>query len=169
MWKSVCCNSGWHVSACGIDITQFFPSLNHHAAAAVLAKLGFANRLVNLLRSYFQGRNTIYKWDTATSRPYDFSMGTPQGDCLSPIVSALYLSVVIKAVFFHPFPPGPVRCLFFVDDGILYTASESLTKNVRILSSTLVRLLTILGRIGLNIEPSVSKFSHRVETELNLT
>ncbi|KAF8689424.1 hypothetical protein AX14_003341 [Amanita brunnescens Koide BX004] len=67
---------GWHVSACGIDIAQFFPSLNHHAVATVLAKLGFANQLVNLLQSYFQGRTTVYKWDTAMSNPYDFSMGT---------------------------------------------------------------------------------------------
>ena len=151
---------GWHVSACGIDVAQFFPSLNHHAVAIVFAKLGFANRLVNLLQSYFQGRTTVYRWDTAVSGPYDFSMGTPQGDCLSPIVSALYLSVAIKHVFPHLFPPKPVRCLFFVDDGVLYTASCSLAQNVRTLSSTLTRLLTCLGYIGLNIEPSKTELIH---------
>ncbi|KAF8723942.1 hypothetical protein AX14_008985 [Amanita brunnescens Koide BX004] len=78
---------GWHVSACAIDVAQFFPSLNHHAVTNVLAKLGFAPRLVDLLKSYFRGRSTVYRWDTALSKPYDFSMGTPQGDCLSPIVS----------------------------------------------------------------------------------
>ena len=151
---------GWHVSACGIDIAQFFPSLNHHTAATVLAKLGFADKLVDLLRSYFQERLTTYRWDTAMSEPYDFSMGTPQGDCLSPILSALYLSVAIKTVFPHLFPPGPVRCLFFVDNGVLYTASESLARNVRVLSSTLIRLLTVLRHIGLNIEPSKTELIH---------
>ncbi|KAF8633041.1 hypothetical protein AX14_010780 [Amanita brunnescens Koide BX004] len=97
---------GWHVSACTVDITQFFPSLNHHAATRVLSKLGFANCLVNLLSSYFEGRTTVYKWDSAMSAPYDFSMGTPQGDCLSPIISALYLSVAIKAIFPHLYPPA---------------------------------------------------------------
>ncbi|KAF8684340.1 hypothetical protein AX14_004144 [Amanita brunnescens Koide BX004] len=151
---------GWHVSACAIDIAQFFPSLNHRAVVRVLGKLGFANKLTTLLDSYFRDRTTTYKWDTATSVPYDFSMGTPQGDCLSPIVSALYLSVAIKAIFPHIFPPDPVRSLFFVDDGVLYTASSSLERNVRILSSTLTRLLTVLAYIGLNIEPSKTELIH---------
>ena len=157
----------WHVSACAIDIAQFFPSLNHRAVVRVLAKLGFTNKLTILLDSYFRDRTTTYRWDTATSDPYDFSMGTPQGDCLSPIVSALYLSVAIKAVFPHIFPPGPVRSLFFVDDGVLYTASDSLERNVQILSSTLTRLLTILAYIGLNIEPSKTELIHFYAFQLN--
>ena len=151
---------GWHVSACAIDIAQFFPSLNHHAVTLVLSKLGFAPTLVELLSSYFHDRVTVYKWDTACSKPYDFSMGTLQGDCLSPIVSALYLSVAIKTVFPHIFPPRPVRCLFFVDDGVLYTASNSLTRNVRVLSSTLLQLLTTIGFLGLQIEPSKTELIH---------
>ncbi|KAF8661948.1 hypothetical protein AX14_007151 [Amanita brunnescens Koide BX004] len=157
---------GWHVSACAVDIAQFFPSLNHHAATRVLSKLGFANHLVNLLDSYFEGRTTVYKWDSALSAPYDFSMGTPQGDCLSPIISALYLSVAIKAVFPHLYPPSPVRCLFFVDDGVLYTASDSLARNVRILSTALIHLLTTLARIGLQIEPSKTELMHFYAFEL---
>ena len=148
------------MSACAIDVAQFFPSLNHHAVTLVFAKLGFAPMLVELLKSYFRDRVTTYRWDTALSEPYDFSMGTPQGDCLSPIVSALYLSVVIKAVFPHVFLPRPVRCLFFVDDGVLYTASSSLAKNVRILSSTLLQLLTTPDCLGLQIEPSKTELIH---------
>ncbi|KAF8700287.1 hypothetical protein AX14_000808 [Amanita brunnescens Koide BX004] len=159
---------GWHVSACAIDIAQFFPSLNHRAVVRVLGKLGFANKLTTLLGSYFRDRTTTYKWDTATSVPYDFSMGTPQGDCLSPIVSALYLSTAIKAVFPHTFPPDPVRSLFFVDDGVLYTASSSLERNVRILSSTLTRLLTTLAYIGLNIEPSKTELIHFYAFQLDV-
>ncbi|KAF8687537.1 hypothetical protein AX14_003668 [Amanita brunnescens Koide BX004] len=157
---------GWHVSACAVDIAQFFPSLNHHATTRVLSKLGFTNRLVDLLGSYFEGRTTVYKWDLAMSTPYDFSMATPQGDCLSPIVSALYLSVAIKAVFPHLYPPNPVRCLFFVDDGVLYTASDSLARNVRILSTALIHLLTTLARIGLQIEPSKTELMHFYAFEL---
>ena len=57
---------------------------------------------------------TTYQWDSATSAPYDFSLGTPQGDCLSPILSALFLSVAIKHVFPPSLTPRPTRCLFFV-------------------------------------------------------
>ncbi|KAF8688212.1 hypothetical protein AX14_003501 [Amanita brunnescens Koide BX004] len=149
--------TSWHVP---LTSHKFFPSLNHHAATNVLAKLGFAPRLVDLLKSYFHGRSTVYRWDTALSKPYDFSMGTPQGDCLSPIISALYLSVAIKVVFPHIFPPRPVRSLFFVDDGVLYTAWPSLTRNVQLLSTTLTQLLTCLDSIGLQIEPSKTELIH---------
>ena len=158
---------GWHVSACAIDVAQFFPSLNHRAVTHVLAKLGFSPTLVNLLESYFRDCKTVYRWDTAVSEPYDFSMGTPQGDCLSPIVSALYLSIAIKAVFPHVFPPCPVRSLFFVDDGVLYTAFASLTRNVRLLSSMLTQLLTHLKFIGLQIKPSKTELIHFMAFQLN--
>ncbi|KAF8628617.1 hypothetical protein AX14_011226 [Amanita brunnescens Koide BX004] len=120
---------GWHASVCAIDIAQFFPSISHHAAGCILSKLGFSDILVTLIGSYFTGRTTVYRWDSATSVPYDFNLGTPQGDCLSPILSALFLSVAIKHVFPPSSPTRSTRCLFFVDDGALYTASPSLATN----------------------------------------
>ena len=157
---------GWHTSVCAINVAQFFPSLDHAAVTLVLAKLGFSRTLVNTLTSYFSGRQTTYRWDSATSQPYDFSMGTPQGDCLSPIISALFLSVAIKHVFPHSSPPKPTRCLFFVDDGALYTASPSLAKNVRILASFLLLLLNALSNLGLSIEPSKTELIHFFAFEL---
>ncbi|KAF8625885.1 hypothetical protein AX14_011529 [Amanita brunnescens Koide BX004] len=129
---------GWHVSVCAIDVAQFFPSIHHHAAKRILMKLGFSHTLTNLITSYFTGRTTVYRWDSATSKPYDFNLGMPQGDCLSPILSALFLSVAIKHVFPHSFPPRPSRCLFFVDDGALFTASPSLTTNLSPPSASLL-------------------------------
>ena len=151
---------GWHVLVCAIDVAQFFPSINHHAAKRILIKLGFSHVLSNLISSYFTGRTTSYRWDSATSKPYDFNLGTPQGDCLSPILSALFLSVAIKHVFPHSYPPRSSRCLFFVDDGALFTASPSLQTNVRVLSTLLVQLLTALDNIGLSIEPSKTELIH---------
>ncbi|KAF8712412.1 hypothetical protein AX14_013116, partial [Amanita brunnescens Koide BX004] len=158
---------GWHTSVCAIDVAQFFPSLDHNAVSIVLAKLGFPITLVNLITSYFIGRKTVYRWDSATSQPYDFSMGTPQGDCLSPIISALFLSVAIKRVFPPSTLPRPTRCLFFVDDGALYTASPSLAKNVRVLASFLLLLLKALADIGLSIEPSKTELIHFFTFQLN--
>ena len=65
----------------------------------ILCRLGFSPIIVTLIESYFQDRITTYKWDSAQSRQYNFSLGTPQGDCLSPILSALYISVAIQRVF----------------------------------------------------------------------
>ena len=70
---------GWHTSACAVDVAQFFPSLSHDVMGRMLDRLGFSPVIVTLIKSYFQGRVTTYKWDSATSRKFDFSLGTPQG------------------------------------------------------------------------------------------
>ena len=100
---------GWHASACAIDVAQFFPSLSHAVMGQILKCLGFSPVIVTLIESYFRDRVTTYKWDNALSKKYDFSLGTPQGDCLSPILSALYISVAIRKVFPETMPPATCR------------------------------------------------------------
>ena len=64
-------------------MAQFFPSLSHAVMCQILQQLSFSPVIVTLIESYFQDRVTTYKWDSAQSKQYDFSLGTPQGDCLS--------------------------------------------------------------------------------------
>ena len=114
-------------AVCAVDVAQFFPSLSHAVMTRILERLGFSQTLIALIKSYFTGRVTSYKWDSAVSRKYDFSLGTPQGDCLSPILSALYISTAIRKIFPETMPPASTRCLFFVDDSALITASVKVT------------------------------------------
>ena len=114
---------GLHSTACTFDISQFFPSLSHTACALILRRFGFNKSLIKIFQSYFTSRITRYKWDSTTSDDYTFNIGTPQGDCISPILSAIYLAAAIKVALPLPFPPPNVRSLFFVDDGLLYCAS----------------------------------------------
>ncbi|KAF8657428.1 hypothetical protein AX14_007880, partial [Amanita brunnescens Koide BX004] len=137
--------AGLHTTACTFDISQFFPSLDHWVTALILIRLGFDDRLVALLGSYFRDRTTFYRWDSAMSKSYDFSMGTPQGDCISPVLSALYLAVALKASIPIPFPPPNVRSLFFVDDGLLYAASRSLKQNAVRIEKKLQEIITALA------------------------
>ena len=157
---------GWHTSTCAIDVAQFFPSLSHPVMGRILERLGFSPILVTLIGSYFQGRVTTYKWDTALSKKYPFSLGTPQGDCLSPILSALYISVAIRKVFPETMPPATTRCLFYVDDGVIITASPSLQTNIAILRLYLLLLLQALADIGLQVESSKTELMHFFAFEL---
>ncbi|KAF8644267.1 hypothetical protein AX14_009444 [Amanita brunnescens Koide BX004] len=157
---------GWHTSVCAIDVAQFFPSLSHAVMTRILERLGFSQTIVSLIKSYFTGRVTSYRWDSAVSHKYDFSLGTPQGDCLSPILSALYISTAIRKVFPEMMPPASTRCLFFVDDGALITASPSLQSNVDILRLYLLLLLQALSDLGLQVEASKTELIHFFAFEL---
>ncbi|KAF8627857.1 hypothetical protein AX14_011300 [Amanita brunnescens Koide BX004] len=154
------------MQVCAVDVAQFFPSLSHAVTERILERLGFSPILVQLIKSYFEGRVTSYKWDSARSRKYNFSLGTPQGDCLSPILSALYLSVAIKKIFPETMPPATTRCLFYVDDGALITASPSLQTNVDVLRLYLLLLLQALSDIGLQVEASKTELIHFFAFEL---
>ena len=94
---------GLHSTACAFDISQFFPSLSHAACALILRRFGFSESLIRIFQSYFTGRITCYKWDSATSHNYEFNIGTPQGDCISPILSAIYLAAGIRVALPLPF------------------------------------------------------------------
>ena len=87
-------------------------------------------------------------------------------DCLSPILSALYISVAIKRVFPETMPPSSTRCLFYVDDGTIITASPSLQTNVDILWLYLLLLLQALSDIGLQVEASKTELIHFFAYEL---
>ena len=152
--------AGLHTTACTFDISQFFPSLDHRITALILTRLGFGDKLVSLLGSYFRDRTTFYRWDSATSRSYDFSVGTPQGDCISPVLSALYLAIALKASVPVPFPPPNVRSLFFVNDGLLYAASRSLKQNASRIERKLQEITTALACIGLYIEADKTEVIH---------
>ncbi|KAF8687864.1 hypothetical protein AX14_003632 [Amanita brunnescens Koide BX004] len=158
---------GWHTSVCTLDVAQFFPSLSHAVMERILKRLGFSPILVNLIKSYFSDRVTIYKWDNAVSKSYNSSLGTPQGDCLSPILSALYLSVIIRHVFPETMPPATTRCLFFVDDGMIITASPSLQTNIAVLRLYLLLLLQALADFGLQVETSKTELMHFFAFELS--
>ena len=157
---------GWHTSVCTVDVAQFFPSLSHEVMGQILKRLGFSQVIVTLIQSYFRDRVTVYKWDSALSKKYDFSLGTPQGDCLSPILSALYISIAIRKVFPETMPPATTRCLFYVNDGVIITASPSLQMNIAILQVYLLLLLQALSNIGLQVEASKTELMHFFAFEL---
>ncbi|KAF8678999.1 hypothetical protein AX14_004603 [Amanita brunnescens Koide BX004] len=151
---------GLHSTACAFDISQFFPSLSHTACALILRRFGFSESLIRIFQSYFNGRTTWYKWDSATSEDYEFNIGTPQGDCISPILSAIYLAAGIKVALPLSFPPPNVWSLFFVDDGLLYCASRSLSQNADRIGRCLEWVQTVLATLGLFIDVDKTELIH---------
>ncbi|KAF8674250.1 hypothetical protein AX14_005267 [Amanita brunnescens Koide BX004] len=151
---------GLNTTACAFDIAQFFPSLSHKGCALVLKRFGFNQLLIDVFNSYFSGRITRYKWDSATSADFDFDIGTPQGDCISPILSAIYLAAGLRVAVPLPFPPPNVRSLFFVDDGLLYCASKKPSQNVQRIERCLDRIQDALATLGLFVDVEKTDLIH---------
>ena len=151
---------GLHSSACTFDISQFFPSLSHRITTHILAQFGFSQTLITILQSYFDSRVTQYRWDLAMSKEYNFSIGTPQGDCILPILSAIYLAMGLRIATPLPFPPPNVRSLFFVNDGLLYCASKSLDQNTRRIERRLDGIQSVLAQLGLFIDIDKTELIH---------
>ena len=114
----------------------------------MMHKLGFAPEFGRLLLSYYDMRNTKYLWNIFYSKDYDTNNGVPQGDPLSPIISVLYLSLIIKALF--PSPCKGVSCLSFIDDFVLVVNNPLLCDNVSQLEAAFTQLNQVMALVGLH-------------------
>jgi hypothetical protein len=63
-------------------------------------------------------------------------------------------------------PPATTRCLFYVDDGVIITASPSLQMNIVVLRLHLLLLLQALSNLGLQVEASKTELIHFFAFEL---
>lgn len=151
---------GLYTSVLAVDIAQFFPSLNHDVANKILTKLGFDSKITNFISSFFQNRHTTYRWGDSTSKMFDVSLGTPQGDPISPVLSALYIAIILKNFFPWDYLEQDVNCLFYVDDGAFFTASPSMATNINRLTQTLHMLTDLFLKIGIHIEPAKLELMH---------
>lgn len=134
-------------SALLLDVSQFFPSINHGMLAGILRKQGFAKELCEYFDDYLVGRRTQFHFNGATLPPQDLSTGVGQGSSLSPVLTALFLAPVLHLVAAtksttklrygdvvhevrHDWTPrqmkanGHATVQFFVDDGLIHVAGR---------------------------------------------
>jgi len=93
-------HTGWakecHMSVVAFDIAQFFLSLNHSFFSIYLEKAGLNANILKFFQSYHSNRSTAYVWNGFTFQKFATSIGVGQGSALSPILSAIYLTPIIK-------------------------------------------------------------------------
>ena len=85
--------------------------------------------------------------------------GIPQGSPVSPILASFYSAELIESFTptthslpnLAPLPahPAPTNIIMYVDDGKLYTSSDSLENNVTFLKTTYKEVKTWLLKAGL--------------------
>ena len=123
--------SGWvkskTTSTLAFDISQFFPSLNHWLLTLILEKVGLEPKVTLFFTNYLVRRKTKYIWNDSHSHVFKVNVRVGQGSALSPILSALYLSLFLYILEKHlKNLKIPISILLFVDDGLIITQNKSL-------------------------------------------
>ena len=113
-------------STLAFDIVQFFLSLNHCLLPYILKKTGFDSKVKYLFSNYLVGRKTQYYWNNFSLPFFNVDVGVGQGSVLSPILSALYLALILHTLEnCLKFLKITVSILSFVDDGLFIAQSKS--------------------------------------------
>ena len=164
--------AGWtknlQTSVVAFDIAQFFPLLNHDFLSACISKAGFDNRIMRFFANYVSDRHTNYRWNNDTSSSFPCSVGVGQESALSPILSALYLSPLLKIFQKRKTNTETTNkkekimtdILLFVDDGLLISQEKSLQISHVHLSSSYRIISQIFDAAGLVVEHSKTELFH---------
>jgi len=157
--------SGWSkgrtTSTLAFDISQFFPSLNHRLLVLILEKVGLGPKVTNFFANYLVQRSTKYLWNDLSSPPFEVNVGVGQGSALSPILSILYLSLLIYIMEKRFKNPNlPISILSFIDDGLFIVQNKSLNISNSNLFCSYNILSKLLDSFGLIIEHSKTEIFH---------
>jgi hypothetical protein len=86
-------------------------------------------------------------------------VGVGQGSALSPVLSALYIALVMHGFQSHPSSAG-CNILSYVDDGTIITQSKSFSSNLELLKKAYWVVDDLLRSFGLVLEHDKSEIFH---------
>ncbi|PPQ93215.1 hypothetical protein CVT25_015211, partial [Psilocybe cyanescens] len=150
---------GLNISVIAFDVAQFFLSLNHEVLMAILQKLGFSDNVIKFFSHYLVGRSTQYTWCDFISNLRQADVGVGQGSALSLVLSALYLTLIMRLFELDPLTRG-CFLLSYVDDGTLVVQSKSLLDNCEALKRAYSVIFKLFKRFGLALEHDKSEVFH---------
>jgi hypothetical protein len=108
------------------------------------------------LHLYLVGRHTMYKWDSFTSDPFVADVGVGQGLAMSPVLSALYLTLIMR--HFHASDIShKVDLMSYVDDGTIIAQSRRVEDNLPLLKEVYRWLFRAFESLGLVLEHDKSE------------
>ena len=98
------------------DIKGFFDNVHKNRLAATLRNLGYSEGVTAWTLSFLSERRATLSFNGLTTPEQDQPVGTPQGSPLSPVLSALYTSPMLKALNGE----SNTSLAMYVDDGIIF-------------------------------------------------
>ena len=137
-------------STLAFDIAQFFLFLNYQLLLLILAKVGFNFRISSFFSYYLIGRSATYQWNDFFSSSFNVGVGIGQSFALSPILSALYLSLIFY--IFEKRIKNLKIPVSFVDDRLIVFQNTSLAVLNFYLFCSYYIMYSLLRQFGLIIE-----------------
>jgi len=133
----------------------FFDNINIDQAIAIFLNLGFPLPLCRWIKSFLSNCQIRLSFNDYLSDPFPLDHGTPQGSPLSPILSAIFTSPILKLVNTSWSQHG---LQMYIDDGAI-TATHVLAKASTNLVITGFNDITAwLFRNGLRTDPNKTEF-----------
>ena len=154
-------SKGRSTSTLAFNISQFFPSLNHWLLICILKKVELCPEVTNFFANYLVQRSTKYLWNDLSSPSFEVNVGVGQRLALSPILSTLYLSLLLYIIekWFKNLNL-PISILSFVDDSLFIVQNKSFPISNSYLFCSYNILSKLLDSFGLIIEHSKTEVFH---------
>jgi hypothetical protein len=142
-----------------LDISRFFDHLDPATTVATLADLGVDPNTCAWVHSFMTERTLRLTFNGERSDPFRQDVGVPQGSPLSPILSALYTSPILREALSW----SDQDLALYVDDGCIYTSAPTFSAVAQQLAAAASLLLSWLRRLGLTVDADKTElmFFHR--------
>jgi len=115
--------------------------------------------VAKFFKSYLVGRSTHYAWNSFVSPPHQADVGVGQGSALSPVLSALFIALIMK-LFEQSAAARGVTLLSYVDDGTIIIQSPSLIDNCAALHVAYEEIFCLFTAFALVLEHNKTELFH---------
>ena len=137
------------------DIQGFFDNINVDRLISIMTNLGFPSAICAWTHSFLTDRHVRLTFNGFTSEATTISHGTPQGSPLSPILSAIYTSPLLKLVNRMWVHRGLQT---YVDDGAIIATHVTHKGAIREAAQGVEEVTAWLARNGLKTDPDKTEF-----------
>ena len=165
---------GHTASLLTVDVKGFFDNINHAQLLHTLHDMHFPGPILKWVSSFLSNRSILPRIDGYLGQTTLLSTGVPQGSPISPILSVVYSSTVIRSLALSPsrtpllLYPTSVRS--YIDDVSFLAIGADTEDTSTALRQSFLDIEHGLAKIGMNLDPTKSElihFSHRHHDDLS--
>ena len=157
-------NRGHTASLLTVDVKGFFDNINHRQLLFTLHSLKFPPPILRWTESFLSDRQLAPRIDQYLGPATPISTGVPQGSPISPILSVIYSSPVLRSLASAPSMTNlllyPVTVRSYINDFSFLAIGSDTVEMTEALRSSYLDITSGLSSIGMSIDPSKSELIH---------